>query len=102
MPWLVSRTGDPTAMTQLFEELSKARAQTDALFAAIDTAAIYDRPIPERHRLIFYLGHLEAFDGNHLRHAAIIKESPNPTLDKLFEFGIDPDPSQRLSDKADD
>ena len=27
-------------------------------------STFYDRPIPERHRLIFYLGHLEAFDRN--------------------------------------
>ena len=36
--------------------------ETDKLFTYLDPAAIYDRPISERHRMIFYLGHLEAFD----------------------------------------
>jgi iron(II)-dependent oxidoreductase len=89
-------------MTQLSEEMTRARAQTDALFSAIDPAALYDRPIPERHRIIFYLGHLEAFDANQLRSAAIVAESTSPAFDKLFELGIDPEPGQLPSDKAED
>ena len=44
--------------------LATARDDTDALFASLRPAALYDRPVEERHRLIFYLGHLEAFDWN--------------------------------------
>jgi len=47
---------------QLMEELSVARQKTDELFAIVKSDALYDRPIPERHRIIFYIGHLEAFD----------------------------------------
>ena len=43
-------------------QFDAARARTDALFELLDPVALYDRPVPERHRLIFYLGHLEAFD----------------------------------------
>jgi formylglycine-generating enzyme required for sulfatase activity len=52
--------------------------------------AIFDRPIPERHRLIFYLGHLEAFDWNQMARGALGMPSFDSSFDKLFEFGIDP------------
>ena len=48
----------------LTAELESARVTTDDLFALLAPEALYERPIPERHRLIFYLGHLEAFDWN--------------------------------------
>ncbi|MGC1169220.1 MAG: DinB family protein, partial [Candidatus Acidiferrales bacterium] len=73
----------------LLVRLQEARERTDALFALLPPNTFYDRPIPERHRLIFYLGHLEAFDRNLLSGALGI-ESENSTLDKLFAFGIDP------------
>ena len=41
-----------------------ARNETDALFQIVRPEAMYDRPIPERHRIAFYVGHLEAFDWN--------------------------------------
>ena len=47
--------------------LAGARTQTDKLFDLVREDALYDRPIPERHRIAFYLGHLEAFDWNLLR-----------------------------------
>ena len=34
----------------------------DALFARLAPAAFLLRPIAERHRLVFYLGHVEAFE----------------------------------------
>ena len=43
------------------EFLADARRQTDRLFDLVRPDALYERPIPERHRIIFYLGHLEAF-----------------------------------------
>ena len=46
----------------LLERLAEARKRTDDIFALLTPNAYYDRPIRERHRLIFYLGHLEAFD----------------------------------------
>ena len=48
----------------LIATLAEARARTDDLFAILRQDALYERPIPERHRLVFYLGHLEAFDWN--------------------------------------
>ena len=50
--------------SSLLTRLDSARASTDTLFAILPPNSYYERPIPERHRLIFYLGHLEAFDRN--------------------------------------
>ena len=51
--------------------------------------AMYDRPIPERHRIVFYVGHLEAFDWNLLSGPCGLA-SFHPEFDRLFAFGIDP------------
>ena len=75
--------------SELLERIDQARSRTDELFAIVRPDAIYERPIPERHRLVFYVGHLEAFDWNLLR-AYLPLESFNPKFDRLFAFGIDP------------
>jgi iron(II)-dependent oxidoreductase len=74
---------------ELRARLAQSRAITDALFPVIRPDALYDRPIPERHRLIFYLGHLEAFDWNLIGGASGVKPF-HADFDKLFAFGIDP------------
>jgi len=51
---------------------------------------MYERPIPERHRIIFYVGHLEAFDWNLLHEGVLGLKSFHPEFDRLFAFGIDP------------
>ena len=76
--------------TQLFDRLNAARAMSDALFAMVKPECLVERPIGERHRIIFYIGHLEAFDWNLVR-ATIADIKPfNADFDKLFAFGIDP------------
>ncbi|HML16278.1 MAG TPA: SUMF1/EgtB/PvdO family nonheme iron enzyme, partial [Bryobacteraceae bacterium] len=89
-------------MSPLAERLRTARAQTDALFGLIDPTALYDRPVPDRHRLIFYLGHVEAFDWNLFSQHALGKSSFHPSFDKLFAFGIDPEPGQAAADQPSD
>jgi iron(II)-dependent oxidoreductase len=70
--------------------LADARARTDELFAIVRPSAMYDRPISERHRIIFYVGHLEAFDWNLLADRAFGLKPFQPAFDQLFSFGIDP------------
>jgi gamma-glutamyl hercynylcysteine S-oxide synthase len=79
-------------LTQAFES---ARKQSDRLFGIIKQQNIYDRPIDARHRVIFYLGHVDAFDSIQICQKGLGVPSPNPKLDQLFEAGIDPD-SQHL------
>ncbi len=74
----------------LLARLAAARSQTDNLFDIIRPAALYQRPLPERHRLVFYIGHLEAFDWNLFRPGLPGLRSFHPQFDQLFAFGIDP------------
>lgn len=74
----------------LLERLANARKNTDELFHIVRNEALYDRPIPERHRIVFYLGHLEAFDWNLFRTSTAALKSFDPDFDRLFAFGIDP------------
>ena len=78
------------ARHQLIERLSEARVRTDELFGIVSPDSLYERPIPERHRIIFYLGHLEAFDWNLLRERVLGLKVFHPEFDRLFAFGIDP------------
>jgi gamma-glutamyl hercynylcysteine S-oxide synthase len=70
--------------------LRDARQRTDSLFALLQDETLRARPVPERHRLIFYLGHLEAFDSNLILRNSLGRKSGRPEFDRLFAFGIDP------------
>ena len=76
-------------LSLLQSTLQESRKRTDAIFALIKPESLYLRPIPERHRLIFYLGHLEAFDWNQLCRGSLDIPSFHPEFDALFEAGID-------------
>ena len=84
------------------ERLDDARQLTDSIFGFLTDGALYSRPIPERHRLIFYLGHLEAFDWNLVGRKTLGLASFHPQFDALFEFGIDPPVGQAASDQPSD
>jgi len=70
--------------------MSAARRVTDALFALLTPEGLTARPISERHRFIFYLGHLEVFDWNLVCRDVLSMASLNGPFEKLFAFGIDP------------
>jgi ergothioneine biosynthesis protein EgtB len=76
--------------SDLLARLDQARVATDQLFEVPLREALYDRPIPERHRIVFYIGHLEAFDWNLLGNYAFEARPFHPEFDQLFAFGIDP------------
>jgi len=78
------------SQTTLAAELAAGRARTDSLFRILRPEALYARPIGERHRMIFYVGHLEAFDWNMVCRRGLGLPSFHPEFDRLFEFGIDP------------
>jgi len=81
---------DVRVQHELLADLSEARAQTDKLFTVVKSDSLYERPIPERHRIVFYIGHLEAFDWNLVRGLIPHLHSFHPEFDRLFAFGIDP------------
>ncbi len=86
----------------LQERLDSARQLTDSIFKLLKPEALYSRPIPERHRLVFYLGHLEAFDWNLIGRKTMGSVSFSPQFDTLFEFGIDPPVGQAATDQPSD
>ena len=86
----------------LHGRLVDARARTDDVFRIVREEAIYERPIPERHRIIFYLGHVESFDWNLLSQRAFGLPSLHPAFDQLFAFGIDPVGGGLPADKPSD
>jgi len=87
---------------ELLERLAEARLRSDELFALVRPDSLYERPIPERHRIIFYLGHLEAFDWNLLRERVLDAVTFHPEFDRLFAFGIDPVGGGLPSDQPND
>src|SRR5215207_3528202 len=89
-------------MLNFAQQLDDARRQTDALFRVVKDSHLYDRPVAERHRLIFYLGHLEAFDWNQIGRWALQQDSFHAEFDQLFEAGIDPDIGQGPTDQPSD
>ncbi len=88
--------------TPLARSLIEARARTDTLFGMVKPDAFYERPIPERHRIIFYLGHLDAFDWNQIGLGALGLTPFQTSFDQLFAFGIDPPVGQLPDDKPSD
>ncbi|HLW75700.1 MAG TPA: SUMF1/EgtB/PvdO family nonheme iron enzyme [Bryobacteraceae bacterium] len=82
----------------LSSSLNQARSQTDSMFSLLDPDALYSRPVADRHRLIFYLGHVEAFDWNLFARHALDLPPFHPTFDRLFAFGIDPEPGKAPAD----
>jgi ergothioneine biosynthesis protein EgtB len=80
----------PAIREQLLLRLAESRSVTDELFRIVHADAFYDRPIAERHRLIFYIGHLEAFDWNLIADHALGLSAAHNELNRLFAFGIDP------------
>jgi iron(II)-dependent oxidoreductase len=100
-PTFAAREDAMVDAVELESTLRRARALTDALFAQVRPEAFLERPIPERHRILFYLGHLEAFDWNLVgRHRGL--PPVHASLDGLFAFGIDPPPGQLPADRPED
>src|ERR1700758_1396275 len=75
---------------ELLDRLGDGPSTTLELFELVKPEFLYERPIRERHRIIFYLGHLESFDWNLLRERLLGSEAFHPEFDRLFAFGIDP------------
>jgi gamma-glutamyl hercynylcysteine S-oxide synthase len=86
----------------LQERLFDARTRTDELFELVRDEAFYDRPIPQRYRIIFYLGHVEAFDWNLLSDRAFGLRPFQRSFDHLFARGIDPVDGHLPVDRAED
>jgi len=83
-------TAEIDSRTGLVARLAESRSMTDDLLRIVRTDALYARPIPARHRIIFYIGHLEAFDWNLIGGQSLRRGPAQAEFDRLFAFGIDP------------
>jgi ergothioneine biosynthesis protein EgtB len=99
---MLAAQGEIAGRLKLLERVSDARSRSDALFNIVRSNFLYERPIPERHRIIFYVGHLEAFDWNLLHENVLGLKSFRPEFDRLFAFGIDPVGDRLPSDQPSD
>ncbi len=91
-----------TATSTRLAEFTRARAESDRLFSILARDAIYQRPIAERHRVVFYMGHLDGFDSIQICREGLGLTSPDPHFDSLFQAGIDPDSSHLPTDNPAD
>jgi ergothioneine biosynthesis protein EgtB len=66
------------------------RARSRVLFAMVEPEALLARPIALRHPIVFYEGHLPAFNANTLLRRGLGRPPLDAELDVLFERGIDP------------
>jgi iron(II)-dependent oxidoreductase len=87
---MLATQSDATIRHDPIEQFADARQRTDDLFAVVKPDSLYERPIAERHRIIFYVGHVEAFDWNLFHERVLGRQSFHPEFDRLFAFGIDP------------
>ena len=79
---------DSSLRQSLRQRLAAARSRTDELFALLRPGALSARPIPEWHRLIFYLGHFELFDWNLICRDALGQAPRDAGFDELFRVGF--------------
>jgi len=77
----------------------KTRKRTAKIFDIITPASYYDQPIPLRHPVVFYEGHIPAFGVNTLLKRGLGQPGVDEKLERLFARGIDPE-NQSSSDAA--
>ena len=66
------------------------RERSRVLFEMLDADTYYERPIPLRHPVVFYEGHIPAFSVNCYLKKGLGHHGIDPELEVLFARGIDP------------
>ena len=74
----------------LLDWYRRNRARSAELFGLIADDCFYSRPIPLRHPIVFYEGHIPAFSFLTLNERALGETPIDPVYEKVFERGIDP------------
>ncbi|MBI2834318.1 MAG: ergothioneine biosynthesis protein EgtB [Acidobacteria bacterium] len=78
----------------------RTRRRSRALFDMLAPDVYYSRPIPLRHPIVFYEGHLPAFSVNTLLKKGLGHEGIDAELERLFARGIDPADERAAAGKA--
>jgi ergothioneine biosynthesis protein EgtB len=83
-------TAENVASRTLGERYRRARRRTEQYFSLVGDDAFFSRPLPLRHPIVFYRGHLAAFVVNTLIKRALGRPGIREGFETLFERGIDP------------
>jgi len=75
----------------LLQRFRRTRARSAAIFDMVPPALRLSRPIPLRHPIIFYEGHIPAFYVNTILGKGLGRPGIDPALERLFARGIDPE-----------
>jgi len=75
----------------LVQRFRRTRARSAAIFAMVPPALRPSRPIPLRHPIIFYEGHIPAFYVNTILGKGLGRPGIDPAMERLFARGIDPE-----------
>lgn len=89
----MSRTPATTEVvdrTEAIQAYQDNRVRTAALFDLIAADTYYDKPIPLRHPIVFYEGHIPAFSVNCFLKKGLGDAGIDEDLELLFARGIDP------------
>ena len=88
---------------RLVEWFRRNRERSASIFALVNEDAFHERPIPLRHPLAFYEGHLPAFNFLTLNERGLGEPPLDSRLERLFERGIDPSSADaaRSHDRSD-
>jgi ergothioneine biosynthesis protein EgtB len=77
----------------------ETRRRTADMFDLLTEEAYYEQPIPLRHPIVFYEGHIPAFSINSLIKRGLGRDGLDEDLEQLFARGIDPE-DQDSSDRV--
>lgn len=80
-----------TERLALVDAFNRSRQRTRDLFELLNPQVYFSRPIRLRNPIVFYEGHIPAFNINTLLKRGLGKSGVNPKFEKLFERGIDPE-----------
>jgi len=76
---------------ELADYYRRTRAQSNQIFDIASPDAFLSRPIPLRHPIVFYEGHLPVFAFNTIVRKALGLPGMNAEFERLFARGIDPE-----------
>jgi len=76
---------------ELLASFDAIRSRTRSIFDLVAPESYHSRPISLRNPIVFYEGHLPAFNVNTLLKKGIGRQGVDPMLERIFERGIDPE-----------
>jgi gamma-glutamyl hercynylcysteine S-oxide synthase len=90
----------PITRESLLAWFHRNRARSRQLFDMLDPDAYYTRPISLRNPIVFYEGHMPAFNVITLIKRGLGRPGVDERLERLFARGIDPDSEEAASPRV--